>query len=388
MNPPDDKPAFGPKHPFEALLVERRLLGAPTSEKSTHLIAFSLAPGGPSYACGDTFGILPQNSADSVSRFLERTRLSGGEAVVVPRSTEKMPLGEALRSRFHFEARPTPAAYAAAAFASSSPLDRETLAQIAALPSLAFQEYVRERRMSELFAEFPSVRMNAETLAGILPPLNPRLYSAASTPRATPDRVEFAVAKVAYALGGRSVRGVASGYLCEDAIPGETRVPVFPAKGVLRLPEPGRDLVMIGPGTGIAPFRAFLKDRELTGAKGRNWLFYGHRREDEDFYFAGELRGWESSGLLTHLSLAWSRQGGEKRYVQHLLREEAAELWKWLEGGALLCICGNKEHMARDVEAALADMATERGACGTLPEEKAAWLRSLKTSKRLLEDVY
>ncbi|HNX05445.1 MAG TPA: sulfite reductase subunit alpha, partial [Opitutales bacterium] len=284
--------------------------------------------------------------------------------------------------------KPTPTLVAAAASVSSSPSDRAALEQIAALPTPAYAEFAAQRRVMDFLVEFPFAKFDAATLVKSLQPLNPRLYSIASAPSASPGVVELAVALVEYPLNGRTVRGVASSFLCEDLRPGTGLLPVFAAKGTLRLPVPESDLVMIGPGTGIAPFRAFLKEREVTQAKGRNWLFYGHRKESEDFYYKDEVLAWQASGLLNKLSLAWSREGAHKRYVQHLMLEHRDELWAWFEAGATIAICGNREHMARDVEAALLQIAAEKGACEASPEGASAWLKSMKASKRIQEDVY
>jgi sulfite reductase (NADPH) flavoprotein alpha-component len=386
MNPPDDKPAYGPKNPFPALFLERRPLGSASAEKQTIHIALGLSGAFP-VECGGTIGVVAENDPAAVAAFLKATRLDGNTPVIPPRSAVEMPLAEVLQSRLSFEIAPTPALLSAAALSASSPTERKALEESAALPAPQFAEYAASRHLREVFSENPSVELDAALLAKLLPPLAPRLYSLANSPLVRPDVAEFAVACVEYPLAGRVVRGVVSGYLCERCTPGKSLVNVFPAKGILRLPPPETDLIMVGPGTGVAPFRAFLQHREKTGAKGRNWLFYGHRHESEDFYYREELRAWEQSGLLTHLSLAWSRDGAEKRYVQNLLWENRDVVWRWFEGGATFCVCGSRL-MAREVEGTLARIAVEKGACEGTPESASAWLKARRAEKRLLVDAY
>jgi sulfite reductase (NADPH) flavoprotein alpha-component len=386
MNPPDDKPSYGPKNPFPALLLERRLLGSASAGKRTMHIALDLSGAFP-IECGGTIGIVAENDPAAVAAFLKAARLDGNTLVLPPRSAVEMPLAEALQSRLSFEVAPTPALLSAAALSASSPTERKALEEAAALPAPQLAQYTASRHLAEVLAENPSVALDAALLARLLPPLAPRLYSLANSPLVRTDAAEIAVACVNYLLAGRVVKGVASGYLGERCIPGQSRVNVFPAKGILRLPPPETDLVMVGPGTGVAPFRAFLQHREKTLAKGRNWLFYGHQHEGGDFYYREELRAWEKSGLLSHLSLAWSRDGGEKRYVQHLLWENRDEFWNWFEAGATFCICGSRI-MAREVEGTLARIAAQKGACEGTPESATAWLKARRAEKRVQVDAY
>jgi sulfite reductase (NADPH) flavoprotein alpha-component len=378
MNDSPGKPAFGPKNPFPAEVLERRLLNRPGSGRDTVFLRFALGRDGPSYECGDLLGVYVKNSPGDVAAFLAAAHLAGDEAVTLPRSGGVMKLSEALAGKLHFASRPAAAFIKTAATCLADGSGRETMEKLASDGEL-LANYATGMQVGDVFADFPSLRIPAQTLVDILPPLNPRLYSIASSPLAYPGEAHVAVSVVSYEDESGQRKGVASSYLANVVNVGE-RVPVFTARGKMRLPTDSRDIVMIGPGTGIAPFRAFLKERDFRGAKGRNWLFYGHRSEANDFYFRSEIEDWQRKGLLTKLSLAWSRDGKEKRYVQHLLWESRREVAAWINSGATLYICGDKTHMAADVEATLAQIGAELG--------KASWLDELKKEKRLQSDTY
>jgi len=235
--------------------------------------------------------------------------------------------------------------------------------------------------------KFPGVRPGAEAFVEALEPLQPRLYSISSSLAANPGRVSLTVDTVRYRIGPRERLGVASTFLGERLGLGETlRVYVQKAHG-FRLPaDPATPVIMIGPGTGVAPFRAFLQERRAVGEPGRNWLFFGHQRRDHDFFYEDEFAAMRDSGLLTRLSLAWSRDGREKFYVQDRMREVGAELWRWIAEGAHLYVCGDARRMARDVERALVDIVAEAGARSA--EEAAAFVAGLKKASRYQADVY
>ena len=220
-----------------------------------------------------------------------------------------------------------------------------------------------------------------------LEPLQPRLYSISSSHNATPGRLSLTVDTVRYVIGKRKRLGLASTFLAERVEPGDTfRVYVQKAHGFALPDDPATPIIMIGPGTGIAPFRAFLHDRGATKASGRNWLFFGHQRSDCDFFYADELNGMKTSGLLTRLSLAWSRDGETKFYVQDRMREVGRDLWTWLAEGAHVYVCGDAKRMARDVERALVDIVAQFGARTT--DEAVSFVADLKKRGRYQQDVY
>ena len=235
--------------------------------------------------------------------------------------------------------------------------------------------------------KFSGVRPHPEAFVEALEPLQPRLYSISSSHNATPGKLSLTVDCVRYVINKRKRLGLASTFLAERINPGdELKVYVQKAHGFALPQDPKTPIIMIGPGTGIAPFRAFLHDRRATGAPGKNWLFFGHQRSDCDFFYADELNAMKTSGLLTRLSLAWSRDGDKKFYVQDRMREVGRELWTWLAEGANIYVCGDAKRMAKDVERALVDIVAQFGARTT--DEAVSFVGELKKNGRFQQDVY
>ena len=235
--------------------------------------------------------------------------------------------------------------------------------------------------------KFPAARPHAEAFVDALEPLQPRLYSISSSPKTEAGRLTLTVDSVRYVIGKRRRLGVASTYLGERAVPGETlKVYVQKAHNFALPGNPETPVIMIGPGTGIAPFRAFLHERKAVAAPGPNWLFFGHQRQATDFFYRDELQDMQASGLLTRLSLAWSRDGAQKFYVQDRMREVGPALWQWLEKGAHVYVCGDAKRMAKDVEAAMVDIAAEHG--GRSREDAVDFVARLKKAGRYQADVY
>jgi sulfite reductase (NADPH) flavoprotein alpha-component len=234
--------------------------------------------------------------------------------------------------------------------------------------------------------KFPGIRPDPEAFVEALDPLQPRLYSIASSPRTSPGKVALTIDAVRYAIGNRKRVGVASTLFAERIAPG-TRLKAYIQKAhAFGLPtDPSIPIIMIGPGTGIAPFRAFLHERMAAKAPGRNWLFFGHQRRDHDFFYEDELTGMQAAGVLHKLSLAWSRDGAQKIYVQDRMREAGAELWAWLAAGAHFYVCGAMT-MGKDVERALLDVIAAHGARSA--DQAAAFLAELKKTGRYQADVY
>jgi sulfite reductase (NADPH) flavoprotein alpha-component len=234
--------------------------------------------------------------------------------------------------------------------------------------------------------KFPGIRPDPEAFIESLDPLQPRLYSIACSPKIDPRRVALTVDAVRYTLGDRRRFGVASTFLAERIAPGAKFKAYVQKTQSFALPhDPSVPIVMIGPGTGIAPFRAFLHERMAAKAPGRNWLFFGHQRRDCDFFYEDELTGMNTAGLLTRLSLAWSRDGVRKVYVQDRMREAGRDLWSWIAEGEHIYVCGAIT-MGKDVERALLDIVAEHGARSL--EQAGAFLAELKNSGRYQTDVY
>jgi sulfite reductase (NADPH) flavoprotein alpha-component len=235
--------------------------------------------------------------------------------------------------------------------------------------------------------KFPNARPHPEAFVEALDPLAPRLYSISSSPKAAPGRLSLTVDAVRYVVGKRKRLGVASTFLAERVAPGAFVRAYIQKAHAFALPQNAAlPIVMIGPGTGVAPFRAFLQERAASGATGANWLFFGHQRSACDFFYADEFETMKATGLLTRLSLAWSRDGAEKFYVQDRMRQSGRELWSWLAEGAHVYVCGDAQRMAKDVERALVDIVAEFGARSV--DEAVAFVAHLKKAGRYQQDVY
>ncbi|HAV65031.1 MAG TPA: sulfite reductase subunit alpha, partial [Verrucomicrobiales bacterium] len=248
--------------------------------------------------------------------------------------------------------------------------------------------WLRGREIIDLLLAHPGVRFSPAEFVGFLAKLQPRLYSISSSPKAHPGEVHLTVAAVRYQSHGRSRRGVCSTFLADRVAQNDTPLPVFVQKSHgFRLPENGDlPIIMVGPGTGIAPFRAFLEERCATGAKGRNWLFFGDQKSASDFLYREELQAMQAEGVLTRLDLAFSRDQSEKIYVQNRMLQAAAELWNWLEAGAHFYVCGDAKRMAKDVDAALHQIVQTEG--GRSADQAVDYVAQLKKDKRYLRDVY
>ena len=364
-------------NPAPAMFVSRRLLNKPGSEKETWHIDFDLTGCGLDYVVGDSFGIFAHNDLGHVDQIIA---LLGASHTTEVRGrtlrevlTDEVSLAPAPDSLFDLISFLTGGAQREKARALAQGEDPDgdaaTLDVMAALQ------------------KFSGVRPHPEAFIEALEPLQPRLYSISSSHNATPGKLSLTVDCVRYVVGKRKRLGLASIFLAERIQPGD-QVKVYVQKAhAFALPQdPKLPIIMIGPGTGIAPFRAFLLDRKATGAPGKNWLFFGHQRSSCDFFYADELNAMKTAGLLTRLSLAWSRDGDKKFYVQDRMREVGRELWSWLAEGASVYICGDAKRMAKDVERALVDIVAQHGARST--DEAVSFVGELKKKGRFQQDVY
>jgi sulfite reductase (NADPH) flavoprotein alpha-component len=363
------------ERPLAAELLVNLKLNAEGSKKETRLFALGLGDSGLNYEAGDALGVWPTNCPELVEEVLTLTRLNGEQSVKVAKVGD-MPLRQALASHFEIT-RPSLEALALIAERSRS----EELKALLGQRKAELNDWLWNRQLADVLQGFPG-NYGAEELLGSLRRLQPRLYSIASSPKAHPDEVHLTVAAVRY--GKR--KGVASTFLADRAQGGEVPVFVQRSKHFRPPADGGAPMIMIGPGTGVAPFRGFLQERRMRGDSGRNWLFFGEQHEACDFYYRDELQEMQRDGLLTHLSLAFSRDQARKIYVQDRIRENGAELWRWLQEGASLYVCGDASQMAKDVDRALRDVARDHGALGD--ERAAEFIRSLAEQKRYLRDVY
>ncbi|MGZ5870512.1 MAG: sulfite reductase subunit alpha [Bradyrhizobium sp.] len=374
---PAGAPGRSRDNPAPATFVSRRLLNKAGSEKETWHIEFDLTGSGLDYVVGDSFGIFARNDLGNVDQIIallgasHTTKVRGKTLREV--LTDEVSLSPAPDSLFELISFVTGGAQRekARALAQGDDPDGDaaTLDVMAALQ------------------KFAGVRPHPEAFVEALEPLQPRLYSISSSHNATPGKLSLTVDCVRYVIGKRRRLGLASTFLAERIQPGDqVRVYVQKAHGFALPQDPKVPIIMIGPGTGIAPFRAFLLDRKATGAPGKNWLFFGHQRSSYDFFYADELNAMKTAGLLTRLSLAWSRDGDKKFYVQDRMREVGRELWSWLADGANVYICGDAKRMAKDVERALVDIVAQYGARST--DEAVIFVGELKKKGRFQQDVY
>ncbi|HEX4708417.1 MAG TPA: sulfite reductase subunit alpha [Candidatus Udaeobacter sp.] len=376
-------PRYTRANPFPARLVVNRRLSGPESEKDTRHFEVDLSGWGLSFEVGDSLAVYPTNDPELVDEIIQTLGASGDEKVPRPRG-EPTTLREALL-RDYSVTQPTPKFLRAiAGRASAAP----TLTYLLAPDRKHdLETYLWGMEISDFLLEHPSARFAPEQFVTLLTKLQPRLYSVASSLRAYPDQVHFIVDVVQYESHGRVRKGVCSSFLAERA--DDVPVPVFPtAAKHFHLPgDPGTPIIMVGPGTGVAPFRAYLQERQVTGAKGKNWLFFGAQHESCDFAYGDEFKVFLQEGLLTRLDCAWSRDQAQKVYVQHKMLENAAEIWKWLDAeGADFFVCGDARRMAKDVDAALRAIVQKEG--GKTIEQAHEYVEKLKNEKRYKRDVY
>lgn len=365
------------------VLVNNRLTG-PESEKETIHIEMELEDG-MHYTPGDAVGIIPTNRPEAVEGILKALNYTGSERVLDHYKNE-ISLQEAVTRHLAIGklARGAVNQYAKL-FGENPPAGLKDL--LGADNKAKAEEYVWGRELVDLVTEFPGGISDPQQLFQVVQRLTPRMYSIASSIAAHPNQVHTVIRVIRYNSHGSDRQGVCSGNMAERAPVGGT-MPVFlHENNAFRLPEnTDAPVIMIGPGTGIAPFRAFLEERAVTGQKGKNWVFFGEQRSVSDFLYKDEFEAWQTSGLLTHFHTAFSRDQQKKIYVQDRMTENAAELYKWLEEGAYFYVCGDASRMAKDVETALLD-AIAKGK-DTTPEAAQEYLADMKKQKRYQRDVY
>ena len=376
-------PRYTRTNPFPARLVVNRRLSGPESEKDTRNFEVDLSGWGLSFEVGDSLAVYATNDPELVDEMIHTLGATGDEQVPRPKG-EPTTLREALLRDYSIT-QPTPKFLRAMAErASAAPTLKYLLA-----PDRKhdLETYLWGMEIIDFLLEHPSARFKPEDFVRLLTKLQPRLYSVASSLKAHPDQVHFIVDVVRYESNGRVRKGVCSSFLAERA--DDVPVPVFPTVAKhFHLPESSDiPIIMIGPGTGVAPFRAYLQERKATGAKGKNWLFFGAQHEKCDFAYGDEFQAYQTEGLLTRLDCAWSRDQAQKVYVQHKMMENASEIWKWIEAeGAYFFVCGDARRMAKDVDATLRTIVREQG--GKSVEEANEYVEKLKNEKRYKKDVY
>ena len=420
------------KNPYSSNLTENFVLNGEGSRKETRHIVFDLGDSGLQYKAGDALGVIPRCPPELAEDVLASCGFSGDEEV----DTHLGPCGlrQALTERYEIhriskkwieqlgprlssgaadiEIRivhrqrtssrdgsvlidwngsgaedDVPVGYVEIGSASDP---AETLWAELTGDSKAMEDYIWSRDYIDGLADFGHIGFTPQQLVDGMDRLKPRLYSIASSPDFEPGMVHLTVAIVRYNHHDRDRAGLCTGFMADHCEVGETDIGVFmsPTRSFVLPEDRSTDIIMVGPGTGIAPFRAFLQQRQMEGDSGRNWLFFGDWTEEGEYLYRDEMEAWRESGLINRHDLAWSRAGPEKVYVQHLMEQHGEEIWNWIDGGAYFYVCGDKNYMAKDVHSTLIGICSEYG--GMSEEEAKEFVESglMKAEKRYLRDVY
>ena len=420
------------KNPYSSNLTENFVLNGEGSRKETRHIVFDLGDSGLQYKAGDALGVIPRCPPELAEDVLASCGFSGDEEV----DTHLGPCGlrQALTERYEIhriskkwieELGPrlssgaadieirivhrqrtssrdgsvlidwngsgaeddVPVGYVEIGSASDP---AETLWAELTGDSKAMEDYIWSRDYIDGLADFGHIGFTPQQLVDGMDRLKPRLYSIASSPDFEPGMVHLTVAIVRYNHHDRDRAGLCTGFMADHCEVGEPDIGVFmsPPRSFVLPEDRSPDIIMVGPGTGIAPFRAFLQQRQMEGDSGRNWLFFGDWTEEGEYLYRDEMEAWRESGLINRHDLAWSRAGPEKVYVQHLMEQHGEEIWNWIDDGAYFYVCGDKNYMARDVHSTLIGICSEYG--GMSEEEAKEFVESglMKTEKRYLRDVY
>ena len=420
------------KNPYSSNLTENFVLNGEGSRKETRHIVFDLGDSGLQYKAGDALGVIPRCPPELAEDVLASCGFSGDEEVdthlgscglrqalteryEIHRISKKWieGLGPRLSSaaadieiRIVHRQRTSsrdgsvlidwhgsgaeddvPVGYVEIGSASDP---AETLWAELTGDSKAMEDYIWSRDYIDGLADFGHIGFTPQQLVDDMDRLKPRLYSIASSPDFEPGMVHLTVAIVRYNHHDRDRAGLCTGFMADHCEVGETDIGVFmsPTRSFVLPEDRSTDIIMVGPGTGIAPFRAFLQQRQMEGDSGRNWLFFGDWTEEGEYLYRDEMEAWRENGLINRHDLAWSRAGPEKVYVQHLMEKHGEEIWNWIDGGAYFYVCGDKNYMARDVHSTLIGICSEYG--GMSEEEAKEFVESglMKAEKRYLRDVY
>ncbi len=384
MSTPTPPSTYNRANPFKARITANYSLSGEGSNKDTRHIVVNLGGSGISYHPGDSLGVLPRNPAQAVDELLPHLGLD--PSITIDQPTGPASIRDVLIHQYVLN-RVSKKFVKALVERLPEGEKKTQLAEIVG-NNEAFDDYIFTRDYTDVLIEYPA-SFSAQEFLPLANKIAPRLYSIASSPKAHPGEVHLTVAVVNYTTHGRQKYGLASGFLGHGQALNVDDLPVYiqPTKH-FHMPAPDASMIMVGPGTGIAPFRAFLEERAVEGAKGKNWLFFGDQKRASDFLYEAEFAEMQRSGLLTRFDTAFSRDQAEKIYVQNRMHENAAEMWKWIQDGAYFYICGDAKRMAKDVHQMLITIAQEQG--GLSPEAAKEYIEVTfaKTEKRYLKDVY
>ncbi len=375
------KPKYNKKNPFVTKIVSNRLLTSEKSSKETRHFEFSLEDSDLTYEAGDALNVIPQNCPELVANIITAIDCNGDEDL--PINSELMTLFEALRT--HFEIK-LPNKDLIQEFANRSG-DQELNELLQSGDKSKISDYLWGRDTLDLLLQFPTIEISSTEFIALLKPLQHRAYSISSSGKMHPESVHLTIASVRYQSYNREHKGVCSTYLA-DLVNDNTDVKIFFSPNTsFRVPEDDNlPIIMVGPGTGIAPFRAFLQERQFRKAGGKNWLLFGDRNKATDYIYQDEIEAMQSSGLISRLDLAFSRDQEEKIYVQDKMRENGAEMFSWLEDGGSFYVCGDANYMAKDVDKALHELIEKHGNKST--EQAIEYINKMKKEKRYVRDVY
>ena len=370
-------------NPFQAKVLKNINLSGAGSSKEIRHVELSLEGSGLSYIPGDALGILPSNDPEFVSSLIEEMKWDPETEVTINKQGDTLTLREALTTYFEITLLTKKIVQQAAEFTENEELQKLALIENAE----QLKEYCYGRDLLDMLREFGPWKATAQDIISLLRKMTARLYSISSSIAAHPNEVHLTIGAVRYHTHGRDRKGVCSVLVAERFQEGDT-FPVFiqPNKHFY-LPESGEtDIIMVGPGTGIAPFRSFIEERAVTKAIGKSWLFFGDQHAASDFLYQNELEQYQKDGVLTRLETAFSRDTAQKVYVQHKMLENSKELFQWLENGAYFYVCGDKQYMAKDVHNTLIDVIEKEGAMTR--EAAEAYLKDIQKEGRYQRDVY
>ncbi len=373
--------AYSRTNPFKAEVLENLNLNGRGSNKETRHVELSLEGSGLTYEPGDSLGVYPENDPALVELVLETTKWDGNQTVTV--NKEEITLKEALSKKLEITVLTKPLIEKAAQLSSNE----ELKALVAPEKINDLKTYIDGRDLIDLLRDFGPWNVSAQDFVAILRKMPSRLYSISSSLVANPEEVHLTIGAVRYEAHGRKRNGVASILTAERLQPGDTLPVYIQHNQNFKLPEnPDTPIIMVGPGTGVAPFRSFMQEREEIGAEGKSWMFFGDQHFVTDFLYQTEWQKWLKDGVLTKMDVAFSRDTEEKVYVQHRMKEHSKELFEWLEQGAVVYICGDEKHMAHDVHQTLIDIIEEEG--GLSREKAENYLADMQQTKRYQRDVY
>lgn len=374
---------FSRTNPFHAKILKNVNLNGTGSSKETRHLELSLKGSDLSYVPGDALGIVPSNDPELVASLLEEMKWDEETSVEINKQGDTLPLKDALTKHFEITLLSKKIMQQAVEFTENEELRKLLLAENAE----QLKEYTNGRDLLDMLRDFGPWNASAQDIVSLLRKLTPRLYSIASSITANPGEVHLTIGAVRYMAHGRERKGVCSVLCAERAQEGDT-LPVFvqPNKH-FHLPESqDADIIMVGPGTGIAPFRSFIQERAANKATGKSWLFFGDQHSTTDFLYQNELEKYQKDGVLTKIDTAFSRDSEQKVYVQHKMLENSKEMFTWLENGAYFFVCGDKQYMAKDVHNALIDVIEKEGAMTR--EAAEAYLTNMQEQGRYQRDVY